>query len=530
MQTLTKTLSGAQIIIQTLKDLGVDSIFGYPGSVVLNLYNELSKQNDIKHYLTRHEQAACHAADGYARSSGKCGVVIATAGPGATNIVTGLANAYLDCSPVIAITGQVLSKKLNKEAFQKVNITEITKTCTKKNFQVTNINELQKTIVEAYKIAMTGKKGPVLIDITKDVFSSVTEYKIENENISANPEPNCHFNIQETIDLLETAKKPVIISGGGAPTKKVEVISEKLNIPIVRTMMGYVNSENYIGMIGIYGDKNANKIVKESDLIFAIGTRLNDRVTSCFKAEDFCNKLIYLDIKPSDITANLKIVGDAEVILDQIAEQIEQSDSKIWLDYAKKIQTPCNARRSNLLHSFDVINEIQKYKQDLTVTTEVGQHQILAAKTLKFESKNKFITSGGLGTMGFGFPAAIGASIAQNGSKIICIAGDGSFQMNMQELATCMQYKLPIKIFILNNGYLGMVRQIQENNFDENYYATKLTNPDFVKLADSYGAIGIRVEKLADLKPAIEKALSSDLPTIVDCIVEPMELIDYQSI
>ncbi len=528
MQTLIKTLTGAQLIIQTLKELGVDSIFGYPGSVILNLYNELSKQSDIKHILTRHEQAACHAADGYARASGKCGVVLVTAGPGATNIVTGLANAYLDCSPIIAITGQVASQKLNKEAFQKVNITDITKTCTKKNFQVSNINELQKTIIEAYNVAMSGRKGPVLIDITKDVLSSTITSTTENTIL--NSEQLYSVNIQGAVDLLNKSTKPVIISGGGAPTKAVKAISEKLNIPIVRTMMGYVDSKNYIGMIGIYGDKKANKIVRESDLIFAIGTRLNDRVTSCFKAEDFCNKLLYLDIKPSIIDAKIKLVGDAEILLDQIREQVQQSENKIWLDYAKSMKTVENVRRSNLLHSFDVINEIQKYKQDLTVTTEVGQHQILAAKTLRFNSKNKFITSGGLGTMGFGFPAAIGASVAQNKSKVICIAGDGSFQMNMQELATCIQYKLPIKIFILNNGYLGMVRQIQENNFDENYFATKLTNPDFVKLAQSYGAMGIRVEKMADLKPAIEKALSSELPAIIDCIVEPMELIDYQSI
>ena len=528
MQTLTKTLTGAQLIIQTLKCLGVDSIFGYPGSVVLNLYNELSKQSNIKHILTRHEQAACHAADGYARATGKCGVVLVTAGPGATNIVTGLANAYLDCSPVIAITGQVLSKKLNKEAFQKVNIIDITKSCTKKNFQVTDINELQKTIFEAHRIAMTGKKGPVLIDITKDVLSSTITST--TENIILNYEQCNSVNIQGAVDLLNNSAKPVIISGGGAPTKAVKAISEKLNIPIVRTMMGYVDSDNYIGMVGIYGDKKANKILKESDLIFAIGTRLNDRVTSCFKSEDFCNKLLYLDIKPSNIPAKVKIVGDAEIILDKISEQVKQSDNKIWLEYAKNVESYVYARRSNLLHSIDVINEIQKYKQDMTVTTEVGQHQILAAKILKFSSKNKFITSGGLGTMGFGFPAAIGASIAQNGSKVICIAGDGSFQMNMQELATCMQYKLPIKVFILNNGYLGMVRQIQENNFDENYFATKLTNPDFVKLAQSYGALGIRVEKMADLKPAIEKAFSSDLPAIIDCIVEPMELIEHQSI
>lgn len=528
MRTLTKTLTGAQLIIQTLKELGIDTIFGYPGSVVLNLYNELSKQNDIKHILTRHEQAACHAADGYARASGKCGAVLVTAGPGATNIVTGLANAYLDCSPIIAITGQVASAKLNKEAFQKVNITDITKTCTKKSFQVTDINELQKTIIEAHRIAMSRRKGPVLIDITKDIFSSTTTYK--NENTISNFEQKISDDIQAAIELLQSSERPIIISGGGAPSKEVKILSEKLNIPIVRTMMGHVDCENYVGMIGIYGDKNANKILRESDLIFAIGTRLNDRVTSCFKREDFYNKLLYLDINQSDISAKLKLVGDAGEILTEIVDQVQESKNSNWIDYTKRINTGDNIKRSNLLHSIDVINEIQKYKQDLTVTTEVGQHQILAAKTLKFESKNQFITSGGLGTMGFGFPAAIGASIAQNKSKIICIAGDGSFQMNMQELATCIQYKLPIKIFILNNGYLGMVRQIQEKNFDENYFATKLTNPDFVKLAQSYGVTGIRVEKLDDLKPAIEKALSSDLPTIVDCIVEPMELIEYQSI
>lgn len=527
MQTATKTLTGSQIIIQTLRNLGLDSIFGYPGGIVLNIYDELSKQNDIKHYLMRHEQGAIHAAEGYSKTSGKCGVVLVTSGPGATNLVTGLANAYLDGTPLIAITGQVSAELLHKNSFQEVDIISITKSCTKKNFQVTNAKELQSTLSEAYNIAMSGKKGPVLIDITKNVFSEKCEMSdlyVEKVN-----KPLLMNNLDKAAEALNYFSKPVIIAGAGASYKEVQTLSHKLNIPVVRTMLGFYpqDDENYIGMVGIFGQNSANTTVKESDLIFAIGTRLNDRIKCCFN--DTPQTIIQLNIEPSSIPENsISLVGDSKVVLENIIKQNIKTKSKQWLEYTKNLicKNIEPQKRTNVMHSFEVMKEIQKYlKGQYVVTTEVGQHQVWAARYLNFNEPYKFITSGGLGTMGFGFPAAIGASIAQNNSPVVCIAGDGSLQMNIQELAVCMDYKIPVKVFILDNGYLGMVRQFQEKSCDERYFATKISNPDFVKLAESYGAKGYRVEKLEDIKSALDKAFAENGPVLIDFVVEPMEIL-----
>lgn len=526
MQTLTKTYTGAKLLTETLKQLGVDSIFGYPGGIVLNVYDELSKQNDIKHYLVRHEQAAVHAAEGYARVSNKCGVAIVTSGPGATNIVTGLANAYLDGFPLVVITGQVSAELLHTDAFQEVDIIDITKSCTKKNFQVKTAKDLQITIKQAFETALSGKQGPVVVDITKNVFTESAEF----EEISFSQEKfEIPANITEALSELSHAKRPVIISGGGAINASVELteFAKKLNIPVVSTMMGLgtfpMNDENYLGMIGIFG--NANKVIKESDLIFAIGTRFNDRIKCSLG--DISQKLIHLNINKV-VPSSIGLVGDAKEILSQmLLKECKVQDFSEWINYAKTLTSKNYQKRSERMHSYEVFQEINKCLKgkNPVITTEVGQHQVWASRLLELEQPRKFLTSGGLGTMGFGFPAAIGASIAKKGEPVVCIAGDGSLQMNIQEIATCVDYNLPIKIFILNNGYLGMVRQFQEKMCEQRYFATKISNPDFVKLAESYGAKGFRVEKLQDIKPTIDKAFSLSGIIIIDFVIEPEELL-----
>lgn len=525
MQTLTKTYTGAKLLTETLKQLGTECIFGYPGGIVLGVYDELSKQNDIKHYLVRHEQAAVHAAEGYARVSGKCGVVIVTSGPGATNIVTGLANAYLDGFPLVVITGQVSKELLHTDAFQEVDIIDITKSCTKKNFQVQSANDLQNTLKEAFETAMSGKQGPVVVDITKNVFSEQAEFQ-EIHSVKKNIKIP---DIDKALLTISQARRPVIISGGGAinASKELTEFAKKLNIPVVSTMMGLgtfpMNDKNYLGMIGIFGD--ANKVIKESDLIFAIGTRFNDRIKCSLG--NISQKLIHLNINKV-VDSSLGLIGDAKEILSKMnSQKLEVQDFSEWINYAKTLISKNPQKRSDRMHSFEVFEEINRCLEDKKpiITTEVGQHQVWASRYLKFDEPRKFLTSGGLGTMGFGFPAATGASIAANNAPVVCIAGDGSLQMNIQEIATCMDYNLPITVFILNNGYLGMVRQFQEKMCGQRYYETRISNPDFIKLAESYGAKGIRVEKLQDIKPAIEEAYRHKGTVLIDFVIEPEELL-----
>lgn len=525
MQTATKTYTGAQTIIKTLKNFGVNSIFGYPGGIVLSIYDELSKQNDITHYLVRHEQAAIHAAEGYARVSGKCGVVLVTSGPGATNIVTGLANAYHDGFPLIVITGQVSANLLHKGAFQEVDIVDITKSCTKANFQVKSIKNLQQTLISAYNAAMSGRKGPVLVDITKNVFTEECEY-LDNvfEKFSTHTQ---QIDTEKVFQLINASKAPVILVGGGAidAAEEVETFANLTNIPVVSTMMGLgvypVENKNCYGMVGIFG--NANNIVRESDLVIAVGVRFNDRIRGFLG--DFEKKLIRIDIDEKElfgsVNASVKLLGDAKVILKQFIKNAKPLDIKP-ITYSKYV----TQKRSNNLHSFEVMEGINTYfkGKDIIIATEVGQHQVWASRYLKINKPRKFITSGGLGTMGFGFPAAIGACIASL-KPVVCIAGDGSFQMNMQEIATCIDYNLPVKVFILNNGYLGMVRQFQEKLCAQRYYATKISNPDFIKLAQSYGTFALRVEKKSDINLAIDRVMSYNGFAIIDFVVEPEELL-----
>jgi len=522
MHTLTKTYTGAKIVTETLKQLGVDTVFGYPGGIVLGVYDELAKQNDIKHYLVRHEQSAVHAAEGYARVSGKCGIAIVTSGPGATNIVTGLANAYLDGFPLVVITGQVSAELLHQDAFQEVDIIDITKSCTKKNFQVKCAQNLQNTLKEAFETAMSGKKGPVVVDITKNVFSEKTEF----HNITTDLQKQTVPDVTQAIYELSQSQRPIMITGGGAINASVEIreFARSLNIPVVSTMMGLgvypADDKNYLGMIGIFG--NANRAVRESDLVIAVGTRFNDRIKGCLGNLE--GRLIHIDINKV-LPSSTGLIGDAGAIIgEMLSKKCEVQDFSQWIAHAKTLVTANYQKRSDRMHSFEVFDQIQQCLKNTIITTEVGQHQVWASRCLKFNEPRKFITSGGLGTMGFGFPASIGASIA-SGQPIVCIAGDGSFQMSMQELATCMDYKLPVKIFILNNGYLGMVRQFQEKLCEQRYFATKISNPDFVKLAQSYGALGLRVEKSEDIKSAVKKAMDFKGTVIVDFVIEPEELL-----
>ncbi len=539
MQTLIRTLTGAQIILETLKKFGVDTIFGYPGGIVLSVYDELGRQNDIKHYLMRHEQSAVFAAEGYARVSGKCGVVIVTSGPGATNIVTGVADAYLDGCPLIVITGQVSAELLHQDAFQEVDIIDITKSCTKANFQVKRAEDLENILVEAYITAMSGKRGSVVVDITKNVFSETAEF---NPEISvALDKPSIpETDIDLALNAIFSAKRPLIITGGGLiqaeGAAEILEFAELLNIPVVSTMMGLgaypADSENYLGMIGIFGHPSANNAVRESDLIFAIGARFNDRIRCCFSNNELAKKLIHLDINQNEISrvipAAISIAGDAKDVLKRMVQKVKSSEHKRnfgWTNLiAKKSLVPL--KRSSAMHSFELMQEINNClkDKDYVVTTEVGQHQVWAARYLKFDKPRKFITSGGLGAMGFGFPSAIGACIAKK-EPVICIAGDGSFQMNIQELATCAEYNLPVKVFIVNNGYLGMVRQFQEKTCNKRYFATKISNPDFIKLADSYGLKAIRVDNISGIKNAIETAFADGEPFLIDFVVEPEELL-----
>ena len=528
-QVKTKLLNGAQILINTLTNAGVNTIFGYPGSVVLNVYEELSKQNLLKHILVRHEQAAIHAAEGYAKVSNEAGVVLVTSGPGATNIVTGCADAYFDGIPLVILTGQVDKNLLGKNAFQEIDIVQMTENCSKAGFRVTDADMLEKTILKAFEISQSGKKGPVIVDITQNVFSEISNFY--GENISGyQPETQYDKDFTSAQKLINTSHKPAIIAGAGVlhsnAEKELFEFAKTLNAPVVSTMLGIgsypLNDENYFGMIGIYGKNSANEVLRKSDLLLILGARFNDRITSVFRPEELNKKILQVDINSEELGRNVNVTEkyccDIKEFLQNITVSPKSAD---WLNSIQKIKVQDNiiSRKSNMLHSCDVIKEI--YKHTEIVTTEVGQHQIFAVQNLP--QGIKFITSGGFGTMGFGFPAAIGAAVANPEKHVVCIAGDGSFQMNIQELATVKEYNLPVKIMVLNNGYLGMVRQLQGNRFGGNYYETRISNPDFVKLAESYGIQAARVSSPDELKAVLEKAFEDNSPFLIDFIIEPME-------
>lgn len=543
--------SGAQILLKSLVNEGVEEIFGYPGGVVLPLYDALYLQDEIKHYLVRHEQAAVHAAEGYARASGKVGVAVVTSGPGACNTITGLANAYYDGTPLILITGQVNSKLIGADAFQEADVVGITRSCCKHNYLVKDVKDLARIIKEAFYIATTGKKGPVVIDIPVDIFNAkyTFEYPKNVELVGYNPNYKGHpLQIQRALDTLFEAKRPVIISGGGVMASNASVelkeIATRLQIPVVHTLMGtgtYPDSlETSLGMMGMHGNYCANLTVANADVIFAIGTRFSDRITGCLKKFARDAQVIHIDIDPCSISKNVKasipIVGDIKNVLSIMIEQLNKSNHVVnedlkekWFqdirEWKKKVAVP--QKMSDKLSAITVLNAIYEFtKQDEPiVATEVGQHQMWTAQNFKFNQPRKLITSGGLGTMGFGFPAALGACAAMKNGYVLNIAGDGSIQMNIQELMTCVDYKFKVINCIINNGYLGMVRQWQEKIYNEHYSQTKISSPDFVKLAQSYGALGIRVEHEDEIIPALKQAIEFDGPVMIDFVCENFEMV-----
>jgi len=536
--------SGAQILIESLKKENVEIMFGYPGGQVLPIFDELY-DSPIKFILTRHEQGAAHAADGYARATGKPGVCLATSGPGATNLVTGIANAFMDSVPMIAITGQVKTFLIGNDAFQEADITGITRPITKHNYLVKNVDDLARVIKEAFYIATTGRPGPVLIDVPSDVQMAKTKFSYpEKVDIRGyNPVYEGHINqIKKAAHLISESKKPVIYAGGGVVIsgayKELAELAQKNNIPVTTTLLGLGVFDSMsplsLGMLGMHGTAYANHSVMESDLIIAIGARFDDRVTG--KLDEFAKhaKIIHIDIDPSSVSKNVKvdvpIVGDAKLILTQLNKYVEKPDTKKWLENVEewKKKHPLLYKNDNKLRPQYVIEEIYNAtKGEAIICTEVGQNQMWAAQWYKYSKPRTFISSGGLGTMGFGFPAAIGAQLGKPNKIVFDIAGDGSIQMNIQELATAVANKLPIKVAILNNCYLGMVRQWQELFYKKRYAHTFIGGeycPNLVKVAESYGAEGISVTKKEEVRAAIKKALSiNDKPVFIDFKIEKEE-------
>ena len=547
----TTLMTGAQILLECLKKEGVDEVFGYPGGAILNLYDALYDCKDIKHYLVRHEQAAIHAAEGYARVSGKPGVAFVTSGPGACNAITGIANAYYDAYPIVVFTGQVSMNLIGNDAFQEADIVGITRSCCKHNYLVKDVRQLAHVIKEAFHIATTGKPGPVVIDLPKNILTAKAEFewpekiKLPGYNPTYDGHPK---QISRALKLLCKAKKPVIIAGGGVlhanAQDELAQLAEKLQIPVTHTLMGIGTFNPYsnlsLGMMGMHGEYVANLSVSECDVLCAIGTRFSDRITGNVKKFAPDAEIVHIDIDPCSISKTVRvdipIVGDAKSVLTAMlneynAEQydINSVDKSSWLDLVaerKKVEPELSAN-SDKLNPVTVIHKIYDVTRDMdaVITTEVGQHQMWTAQLYKFAKPRRLVTSGGLGTMGFGFPAAIGANVAFKDKVVIDVAGDGSFQMNIQELATCVDYNIPVIVAVINNGWLGMVRQWQEKIFNEHYSQTKISSPDYVKVAEAYGALGFRVEKEEDVKPVLKKAIESRRPVVIDFRVEPFEMV-----
>lgn len=547
----TELMTGAQIFLECLKKEGIKEIFGYPGGVIIPIYEALYHDTDIKHYLVRHEQAAIHAAEGYARVTGKCGIALVTSGPGATNAITGIANAYYDGYPIIVFTGQVGLDQIGNDAFQEADIVGITRSCCKHNYLVNDVSQLPRVIKEAFHIATTGKPGPVVIDLPKDILvaKSKFDYPTTIKLPGYNPTYQGHSRqIIKALELLCEAERPMIISGGGVvaaeASKELTELAERLNIPVANTLMGMgtypASHEKSLGMLGMHGNFWANHAVSNCDVLFAIGTRFNDRITGCLKRFAKDAQVIHIDIDPCSISKNvhvdIPIVGDAKNVLNAMLKELGNNKyetnhdiKQVWFEqiaeWKKKRALPaCN---SDKLSPLTVIQKLYEYTKDkdTIICTEVGQHQMWTAQLYKFEKPRRFVSSGGLGTMGFGYPAAMGAAVAMPDKTVFNIAGDGSIQMNIQELATCVEYNIPVIVAIINNGYLGMVRQWQEKLFNKHYSQTKISGPDFVKVAEAYGAVGIRVTKEEEIIPALEKAVEAKCPVFIDFVVEEFEMV-----
>lgn len=530
-------LTGAQILIECLKEQGVDTVFGYPGGAILNVYDELYKhQDEIKHILTSHEQGASHAADGYARSTGKVGVCLATSGPGASNLVTGIATAYMDSIPLVAITCNVNVPLLGKDSFQEIDIAGITTPITKHNFIVKDVADLAKILRRAFRIARKGRPGPVLVDIPKDVTSNQTEYVPQELEI---PERVTDRLRQEDIDLavesIKAAKKPYIFVGGGVvladASKELRQFVELVQAPVCDSLMGKGafdgTDSKYTGMLGMHGTKTSNYGVSECDLLLAVGVRFSDRVIG--NAAKFARqaKIVQFDVDPAEINKNIivtsSVIGDLKEILTRINKQLEPQQHDQWLaridEFRKKY--PMTYHPQGLCGPYMIEKIYEKTKGDAIMVTEVGQHQMWTAQFYKYSKPRRLLTSGGLGTMGYGLGAAIGAKTANPNQTVINIAGDGCFRMNMNELATAVRQKLPIIEVIVNNHVLGMVRQWQNLFYGERYSATVLNDAvDFVKVAEAMGASGIRVTTREEFDAALDRALAADGPVVLDCIVD----------
>ena len=545
-------LNGAQQVVRVLEDLGVTRIFGYPGAAVTDIYDELYESKKVVHTLARHEQGAVHMADGYARATGNVGVAIVTSGPGATNTVTALATAYGDSIPLVLITGQVSTDLIGTDAFQEVDTMGVTRPVVKYSFLCKKPEDIAKNLRKAFFIASTGRKGPVVVDIPKNCQSRNYFFDYDtNPDVkirSYNPTVYGHKGqIKRAVNEILKALHPVMLIGGGVvqgdATGEVYKIAKRLNLPVVSTLMGIsgypASDPNYLGMLGMHGLYEANETMHHSDLIFAVGTRFADRATN--KVSKFCPDatIVHIDVDPASISktvqADIPIVGDAKTVLNQIISTLDESDTskqpdlKPWWDEIntyKQKHCLAYAKKDGIIRPQEVIETISRVSHELGidpyVTTDVGQHQMFTAQFFKFEKPRHFITSGGLGTMGLGFPAAIGAKFALPDATVLCISGDGSFQMNMQELAVCRKYNLPVKVFILDNSVLGMVRQFQTVFYDHRYSATNLDgNPDFVKLVEAYGFKGIRVTDESKLESTVREVLKAkDEFILVDVITD----------
>ena len=527
-------LTGADIVIQSLKAEGVEFVFGYPGGAVLHIYDAFYKQDDVKHILVRHEQGATHAADGYARATGKAGVVLVTSGPGATNAVTGIATAYMDSIPMVVITGQVPKHLIGNDAFQEVDSVGITRPIVKHNFLIKDVADIATTFKKAFYIATTGRPGPVVIDIPKDITAAKCEfsYPAEIKMRSYNPKVKGHIGqIKRAVELILSAERPMIYTGGGVilgdASERLTAFTRRLGYPITNTLMGLgaypASDRQFVGMLGMHGTYEANMGMHQCDVLIAIGARFDDRVTG--NLEKFCPdaRIIHIDVDPSSISKNVKvdipIVGDVAQVLDDFLTVLEESRKEPNSAALEKWWAQIDEWRSQDCLKYDTGSELIKPQYviqqlhevtngDAFVTSDVGQHQMWAAQYYGFNKPRRWINSGGLGTMGFGLPAAMGVQLAYPDETVVCITGEASIQMCLQELSTCKQYGLPVKIVCLNNGYMGMVRQWQEFFYEKRYAMSYFDAlPDFVALTESYGHAGIRVEKPADVRGALEEAL-----------------------
>lgn len=546
-------ITGAEIVMRALRDQGVEMIFGYPGGAVLPIYDALFKQNDVRHILVRHEQAAVHSAEGYARSTGKVGVVLVTSGPGATNAVTGLTDALMDSIPIVCITGQVPTHLIGNDAFQEADTTGITRPCTKHNYLVKDVNQLARTIHEAFYVARSGRPGPVVIDLPKDIQFAPGSYTepeaVEHKTYRPQVEPELS-KVEQAVELLASAKRPIFYVGGGvinSGAKASELLTKLVRMtgyPCTQTLMGLgafpTSDRLHLGMLGMHGTYEANLAMHGCDVMVCVGARFDDRVTGKLSEFSPGSKKIHIDIDPSSINKNVPvdvaIVGDAGRVLEQMVRIWEakgkQPDASALKSWWAQIELwrgrDCLAynRTDRVIkpqYALERLRDLTK-NHDTYITTEVGQHQMWAAQFLPFEGPNRWMTSGGLGTMGYGLPAAIGVQLAHPDALVIDVAGEASIQMNIQEMSTAIQYRLPVKVFILNNQWMGMVRQWQELLHGARYsesYSEAL--PDFVKLAEAYGAVGLRATQTAELDDVINEMIDVKRPVIVDVAVDPKE-------